>query len=536
MKIEERFAKADFAVRRKAPLLNTVLIVVAAVLLAELVNSLMTAGDFVTTVLVSAILTSSLVSLVFLRRGNFQASWMIFAIVAFAAIFAMNFTSLTSNGVLPFRNLFLFAAVVSIVSLFSERRVIPLAMAAVALLLQLPITFLILVPDGVPLGTAISNSISSSVVFAVLSFFMINSMTVARSVMRDLNLERVQTSDRLHDLQVALEQSSVNLERIGELAGRVDEIRGLMRHASEAVAAIEARGADLDSASDRSSEAVARIAARIEDLNENIVEESAAQVESSASINEMVASIASVADSATRRATTMERLSATADGGMKRLDALLASIAKVESSIGAIRGMVDVINDIAGSTNLLSMNAAIEAAHAGASGRGFAVVAMEIRKLAETTARNADEIGKQLKDVVGGMTKATEESSRTKESFIEINAEIGGALEAFEEITRATSELALGGKQILEALRTLGDLSSRVRDGGAEIDSARMTLVEVQGSTRQAVDAMRDTSFSLREKNNSVLLAVDGVAKVGEEGVRAAKELHRRTEATLSSR
>lgn len=295
--------------------------------------------------------------------------------------------------------------------------------------------------------------------------------------------------------------------------------------------AIEDRVVELENASESSLGAAESIGERIQDLNKSIEEESTAQIQSSASINEMVASIRSVADSSSRRRTSMETLSGTTDDGLKRLDSLLSYISKIEGSIGSIQGMVGVINSIAGSTNLLSMNAAIEAAHAGDAGRGFAVVAEEIRKLADTSGKNAKEIGRQLKEVIGVITSAAEESGRTRDSFSEIRSEISGAIEAFQEITSATGELAEGGRQVLEALTTLSERSAHVKSGGEEISQAETTLESLQRSTMKMLTALRSDAAVVEEKNVAVLKEADAVARIGEEGVKNAEELHRRTAA-----
>lgn len=227
----------------------------------------------------------------------------------------------------------------------------------------------------------------------------------------------------------------------------------------------------------------------------------------------------------------METLSGTADDGMKRLDSLLGLISRIEGSIGSIQGMVGVINAIAGSTNLLSMNAAIEAAHAGEAGRGFAVVAEEIRKLADTSGKNAKEIGRQLKEVIAVITNAAEESGHTRDSFSEIRAEISVAIDAFQEITSATGELAEGGRQILEALQTLSEMSGRVKSGGEAISSAGTTLETLQRSSRDVLSSLRQDAAVVNEKNGSVLSAADAVAAIGEQGVKNAQELQRRTAA-----
>ena len=210
---------------------------------------------------------------------------------------------------------------------------------------------------------------------------------------------------------------------------------------------------------------------------------------------------------------------------MNRLATLMSSVQKIEGSIGSIQSMVAVINAIAGSTNLLSMNAAIEAAHAGDAGRGFAVVAEEIRKLADTSGKNAKEIGRQLKDVIQIIHDAVAESDSTRSSFESIRGEIASAIEAFNEITSATSELAEGGRQILEALQTLSDLSHRVQDGGSEIVGARASLEKLQNSTLGLLEKLRMEARLVVEKDQAVLVVVDEVSAIGQSAFEAARSL-----------
>jgi methyl-accepting chemotaxis protein len=191
--------------------------------------------------------------------------------------------------------------------------------------------------------------------------------------------------------------------------------------------------------------------------------------------------------------------------------------------------MVDIINSIAGSTNLLSMNAAIEAAHAGQAGRGFAVVADEIRKLADTSGKNSKEIERKIKDMISAINKAMTESTSTKSSFTEIREEISNVMGAFEEIQLATGELAEGGQQILTALTTLGELSTNVRSGGAEIGEAQTRLNEIQGAVSEAIAALKTDTESIEGKNKAVLTATNKVGKVGDEAAENAKSLYQQS-------
>ena len=250
-----------------------------------------------------------------------------------------------------------------------------------------------LLPAGIALGAILNQLVVSLVIYGLLSYFLIMAASISNQFYAELERERNKLSAKMDKLNLVVQGAFKNLDSLGNLSVRMDEIRSLVADAGAAIAKIEGQIHNLEQNTNESTMAAELIADRITGLNQSIENESAAQIESSASINEMGASIRNVAESAARRRTALEKLTGTTDSGMQRLDSLLGYISRIEGSIGSIQQMVAVINSIAGSTNLLSMNAAIEAAHAGDAGRGFAVVADEIRNLADTTGKNAKEIG-----------------------------------------------------------------------------------------------------------------------------------------------
>jgi methyl-accepting chemotaxis protein len=161
-----------------------------------------------------------------------------------------------------------------------------------------------------------------------------------------------------------------------------------------------------------------------------------------------------------------------------------------ERSIKSTREILDkisIINDIAYQTNILALNAGVEAARAGDAGRGFAVVALEVRRLAERSKEAADQINRISRETVG----LTEESSSLLNELI---PEIKRTSELVGQIAAASNEQSIGAEQINSAIFQLNNISQQNAVTAEELSASSQEMV------RQAEEMEQSLSFFNNEK------------------------------------
>ena len=222
----------------------------------------------------------------------------------------------------------------------------------------------------------------------------------------------------------------------------------------------------------------------------------------------MVGNIASITQTLSKTDDVIKTLaSATADG-KETISGANNVTQRIAEESGGLLEASNVIQHIASQTNLLAMNAAIEAAHAGEAGKGFAVVADEIRKLAEESSTQGKTITSTLK-VLSGEIEALSTSSKTaEEKFNAIFALSEQVKTMSQRLMEAMREQENGSKEVLSAIRDINMVTNQVNDGSAEMlrggENVAAEMQKLDELTRVITDSMNEMASGAVQISNAV--------------------------------
>jgi hemerythrin-like metal-binding protein len=274
----------------------------------------------------------------------------------------------------------------------------------------------------------------------------------------------------LRRLVMTIENEGENLDDVGfELSSHMTETAGAINEIRSSIEAIRERTSVQNASVQGTNAAMEQITAYIMELNDQVNIQSESVSQSSAAIEEMLANIESVARICQTNAGNVEHLAEASGVGRSGLEKVAADIKEIARESEGLLEINGVIQNIASQTNLLSMNAAIEAAHAGEAGKGFAVVADEIRKLAENASGQSRTIGTVLKKITDSITMIQKTADGVLDKFGAIDSGVQTVLDQELQIRNAMEEQSAGSQQILSALEKLNEITRTVKTGTGEM-------------------------------------------------------------------
>jgi methyl-accepting chemotaxis protein len=278
------------------------------------------------------------------------------------------------------------------------------------------------------------------------------------------------TFEKMKELISGIKQHVGSLSNTGtELVTNMVETAAAINQITANIQNMKGQVANQSSGVTETGGAMGRIIESVNNLNEHITIQADSVSHSSTAIEEMLVNIHSVVETLVKNTASIDTLAESSGIGRNDLQTVSADIQEIAHESEGLLEINAVMENIASQTNLLSMNAAIEAAHAGEAGKGFAVVADEIRKLAESSSVQSKTISGILKKIKTSIDTITQSTGVVLKRFEAIEEEVKTVSDQESNIRAAMEEQEAGSQHILETLMQLRGATDQIKQESASV-------------------------------------------------------------------
>ena len=334
-----------------------------------------------------------------------------------------------------------------------------------------------------------------------------------------------ETIKKIRGLVVAIRNKADTLSDIGnDLASNMTETAAAMNEIVANLQSMKGRVINQSASVVETNSTMEQVTVNIDKLGNFVDKQTEAVSQSSSAIEEMLANIQSVTATLARNSKRVVELQDSSESGRSSLQEVASDIQEISRESEGLLEINTVMENIASQTNLLSMNAAIEAAHAGESGKGFAVVADEIRKLAESSSEQSKTIGTVLRKIKESIDKITRSTNSVIKDFEAIDNGVKAVARQGDEIRSAMEEQGEGSRQVLQASGQVHEITQQVKGGSTEM---------LEGS-KEVIQESKNLEIVTQEITNGINEMASGAEQVNE-AINSVNELSGKNRENISA-